>query len=61
MVVMDQSKKQWIILMLHQIDDEDTEYGTTPDNLEQVVDFVNHSNISVVLPSQALGVERRNE
>ncbi|OGM31983.1 hypothetical protein A2803_02745 [Candidatus Woesebacteria bacterium RIFCSPHIGHO2_01_FULL_44_21] len=55
------SKKQWIILMLHQIDDEDTEYGTTPDNLEQVVDFVNHSNISVVLPSQALGVERRNE
>jgi len=47
--------------MLHQIDDEDTEYGTTPDNLEQVVDFVNHSNISVVLPSQALGVERRNE
>ena len=50
------NSRQWLVLMLHQIDNEETEYGTTPEILEDVVDYVNKSNISVVLPTQALSI-----
>lgn len=52
------STRQWLILMLHQIDNSDVEYGTSPENLAQIAEYVSKSRISVVLPSQALGIGR---
>lgn len=48
--------KGWLILVFHQIDHDQTEYGTTPEMLAAILDHVQQSNIRVALPEQVLQI-----
>jgi peptidoglycan/xylan/chitin deacetylase (PgdA/CDA1 family) len=50
------SSNSWLILVFHQIDHDQTEYGTTPENLSLMLDHVQQSHIKLALPEQALQV-----
>jgi peptidoglycan/xylan/chitin deacetylase (PgdA/CDA1 family) len=52
----DQAKKEnlWIILMFHQIQNEESRFASTPDKLKKIVQIVKDSGIQVALPTQAI-------
>ncbi|QQS38688.1 polysaccharide deacetylase family protein [Candidatus Woesebacteria bacterium] len=49
-----QKDNKWLILMFHQIDNDDTRYGIDPVTYRSIVDLVDNSNIQIVLPTQIL-------
>ncbi len=46
-------KKYWLILMFHQIQNEELRFATTPARLAQMLDLIRGSDLKVVLPTQA--------
>jgi hypothetical protein len=49
--------KSWLILVFHQINDDTTQYGINKGMLTNTLDAVKASDLSVVLPSQALQIQ----
>jgi peptidoglycan/xylan/chitin deacetylase (PgdA/CDA1 family) len=47
-------KKQWLILMFHQIDNKSYKYGLSPEIFEDVLKRISDLKMTVVTPSQAL-------
>ncbi|HLP86769.1 MAG TPA: polysaccharide deacetylase family protein [Candidatus Paceibacterota bacterium] len=46
--------KVWLILEIHDIDHSGTQYSTTPEILQQIVDYINATNIQVVDTTEGL-------
>jgi len=49
--------KSWLILAFHQIGSGGEEYSTTPETLRAILDLIENSDLSVVLPSQVLSIK----
>lgn len=47
----------WLILAFHQIGSGGEEYSTTPETLRAILDLIETSGLSVVLPSQVLTIK----
>lgn len=56
-----EKEDKWLILVFHQIGYEGEEYETTPELFNQMVRLVERSDLSVVLPAQALQVSLPEE
>ena len=50
------SSKTWLILELHDIDHSGVQYSTTPEILQQIVNYIKQVNISVVSNAQGLAL-----
>jgi peptidoglycan/xylan/chitin deacetylase (PgdA/CDA1 family) len=48
------SKKAWLILVFHQIDDSGSQYSTAPSNLGQIINYLKANNVKVVTNSEGL-------
>ncbi len=48
------ASKTWLILVFHQIDNSGLQYSTTPDRLQQIVDYLKNNSVGVVTVSQGL-------
>ncbi len=46
--------KTWLILLFHLIDESGTRYAVPPENLEKILRYLSHKNISVVTVSQGI-------
>lgn len=53
-IVNAQQENKWVILMFHQIDYTDTQYGTTPERFREILDLIEETQIPVLLPTQVL-------
>lgn len=49
-------ENKWLILVFHQVDDTNQEYGVSPSVFLQIVNVVEKSGLPVVLPVQALNL-----
>ena len=54
------SRNMWLIIMFHQVDEQNHEYGATPARLEEILQTIKQMNLQVVLPSEALSVYEKN-
>jgi peptidoglycan/xylan/chitin deacetylase (PgdA/CDA1 family) len=53
------ANKQWLILYFHNIDYSGTQYSTTPENLQQIVNYLVSSNVKVVTNSEGVRILSR--
>jgi len=49
--------QSWLIITFHQIGSGGEEYSTTPETLREILDLIEISGLSVVLPSQVLSIK----
>jgi len=57
MIDLAKSKKQWLIIVVHQIDNTGRTFSITEDMLKKILEAVKASNMPVVLPSQVLAIK----
>jgi peptidoglycan/xylan/chitin deacetylase (PgdA/CDA1 family) len=48
--------KSWLILFFHQIDNSGEPYSTTPENLQQIVNYLTTNNVKVVTNSEGVNI-----
>ncbi|MCL4384247.1 polysaccharide deacetylase family protein [Patescibacteria group bacterium] len=51
------NKKQWVIIVFHQIQNDQSKYATSIDKFTTMMDEVANSGLQVVLPTQALELQ----
>lgn len=49
--------RSWLIIAFHQIGYGGEEYSVTPETLREILDLIENSGLSVVLPSQVLSIK----